>query len=138
MTFKMIDDAESLVTEKGIHDMWKIAETLFPIHRSLAGPGVLKLLRETEKFIPITVHEYNSGDTVGDWALPDEWEVKEAYIENMRGERIVDFAENQIHLMGYSSPIDKVVTREELEPHLFSKPALPQAIPYVDSYYRPN
>ena len=117
--------------------MYDLAGELFPICRSITGEGTRKTLRRIQQDIPqMTIHEVPSGTKVFDWTVPEEWRIDEAYIEDSAGDRIIDFKQNNLHVVGYSTPIDEVVSLEELDKHLYSLPDHPDWIPYVTSYYK--
>ena len=117
-------------------DMHSWAADLFPICRSITGLGVRKTLKYLEALLPnLTIHEVPSGERALDWIVPEEWNVRAAWVEDTTGKKVIDFEETNLHLMGYSEPVDFVVSREELDAHLYSLPEQPEAIPYVTSYY---
>jgi aminopeptidase-like protein len=113
-----------------------LAAELYPICRSLTGEGTRRTLRRIAAEMPLEIHEVPSGTRVLDWTVPDEWNVRDAWIDGPGGERIVDFADHNLHLMGYSEPIDARLSLTELLPHLHSLPGQPDAIPYRTSYYK--
>jgi len=117
-------------------EMYELAAQLYPICRSITGNGVRQTLSALQEIIPIKVHEVPSGTQVFDWTVPKEWNIRDAYIKNPAGERIVDFLQCNLHVVGYSIPVRRIMRREELRPYLFSLPEHPDWVPYRTSYYR--
>jgi aminopeptidase-like protein len=116
--------------------MYGWAEDLFPFNRSITGNGVRETLNYLKRLIPdLVIHEVPSGVKAFDWTVPEEWNIESAYIENHHGVRIVDFNNNNLHVVGYSIPIDAWMSLDELDLHLHSIPMQPDVIPYETSYY---
>ncbi|QWE27627.1 DUF4910 domain-containing protein [Polynucleobacter sp. AP-Ainpum-60-G11] len=116
--------------------MYRWAVDLFPLTRSITGEGVRETLRYFKELCnDLAIKSIPSGENVFDWVVPDEWWIEEAYIESSCGERLLDFKENNLHVVGYSQPIDAFIDYEELSHHLYSLEDNPKAIPYVTSYY---
>ncbi len=118
--------------------MHALATRLFPICRSITGEGVRETLRIIKEYIPLTIHEVPTGTSAFDWMVPQEWNIRAAYIADRKGDKIVDFRKNNLHVVGYSIPVNKTISRAELEEHLYSLPDQPDAIPYITSYYAPR
>ncbi len=116
--------------------IYKLVEDLFPICRSITGNGVRETFQIIKSHLPnLKIHEVPSGEKCFDWIIPNEWNVKDAYIKNEAGEKVVDFKINNLHLLNYSIPINIKIPLKELEKHLYSLPEQPDVIPYVTSYY---
>ncbi len=109
--------------------------TLYPICRSITGEGLRSTLRYIGEHIPLVLTEVPTGTRVLDWEVPPEWTVRAATVDTRDGHRVIDFARHNLHLVQYSQPIDRTVTRAELEEHLHSLPEQPALIPYRTSYY---
>lgn len=121
-------------------EMMTLAKNLFPLNRSLTGDGVRESLAIIKSYIPnLSIYETPSGTQVGDWVVPLEWKIRKAYIQDLTtGHRVVDLDLNNLHVVGYSTPVDLILSRDQLEDHLYSLPDQPEAIPYVTSYYQKN
>jgi len=116
--------------------LYSWAKDLFPITRSIAGPGVRETLNYVKKIIPsIKIKGISSGKKVYGWKVPKEWEIKDAYIKNSKGKKIIDFKKNNLHVINYSIPVRKKLTLKQLKPYLYTIQNQPHAIPYITSYY---
>lgn len=117
--------------------IYALLKRLFPICRSLTGAGVRQTLSILRELLPdIHVHEVPSGTPCFDWHIPKEWNICDAYILDPQGHKILDFHQNNLHVLGYSVPVDQEMSLQELLPHLHSLPEQPDAIPYLTSYYQ--
>lgn len=118
--------------------MHQLIEELYPICRSITGNGVRQTLEIVNNHIPLQIHEIPSGTKVFDWVVPKEWNIRDAYLADGDGNKIVDFSHSNLHILNYSAPIHKKVSLEELRPHLFTNEEHPNWIPYRTSYYQEN
>lgn len=118
--------------------MLTLIEELFPICRSITGDGVRETLRVLQEHVMLEMNEVPSGTKVLDWTVPPEWNIRAAYIARLDGARVVDFANNNLHIVQYSTPVDEVMTLSDLRGHLHTLPDQPEWIPYRTSYYREN
>ncbi len=116
-------------------ELESLFDRLWPICRSLTGEGFRRSLQILSETMPLEKVEVPTGTPVLDWTVPREWNISEAYLEDESGRRWVDFAENNLHVLNYSVPTDQWLNRSELDSHLYSLPEMPDAIPYVTSYY---
>ena len=129
-----------LVELVGIADLGAELETLlqrlYPICRSITGQGVRDTLAILGEEMPLTVHEVPSGTQAFDWVVPKEWNIRDAYVKNAQGERVIDFEQSNLHVVGYSIPVSQKMSLAELRPKLHSLPAHPDWIPFRSSFYR--
>jgi aminopeptidase-like protein len=123
------------LTEGIGEEIFALAAKIFPICRSITGNGVRQTLREIATHIALEMHEVPTGTRVFDWTIPREWNIRDAYIKDSRGVKIVDFARSNLHLMSYSVPVRKFVSLAELRQHVHTLPEQPDLIPYRTSYY---
>jgi aminopeptidase-like protein len=115
-----------------------LAARIFPICRSITGDGVRQTLREVGAHIDLDIHEVATGTPVLDWTIPREWNIRDAWIKNERGEKIVDFKRSNLHVMSYSMPVQRRMSLAELKKHIYTLPDQPDLIPYRTSYYAEN
>lgn len=118
---------------RGLH---RFASDLYPICRSITGDGLRQTLSAIQRRISLQISEVPTGTVVFDWTVPKEWNIRDAYIKDARGERVVDFQQNNLHVLNYSSPVREKMPLSELRPHLFTIPEHPDWIPYRTSYYQ--
>ena len=128
------------IENKG-EEIYRLTEKIFPICRSITGKGVRETLSIINEYlspdnIQFDIKEVPSGTEVFDWTVPKEWDIRSAYIEDESGKKIIDMKDNNLHVLGYSMPIDKWVTLEELRSMVYTQPDQPDLIPYVTSYYK--
>jgi aminopeptidase-like protein len=117
-------------------EMIRFIADLYPICRSITGDGVRETLRRVQRRVPIEIHEVPSGTQVFDWTVPREWNIRDAWIKNPRGEKVVDFQRLNLHVLNYSVPIHGRLPLSELKSHLFTLPDQPDLVPYRTSYYK--
>ncbi len=111
-------------------------DRLWPITRSLTGDGNRKSLAILSELVDLKVSEVPSGTACFDWNVPPEWNIKDAWVKNSAGEKVIDFKENNLHILGYSVPFSGDLSFKELEEHLYTLPNQPELIPYLTSYYK--
>jgi aminopeptidase-like protein len=123
-------------------EMYNLADKIFPYCRSITGQGVRDTLHDLKEYIEadgnatLEIHEIPSGTKVFDWTVPREWAIREAYIEDEDGNHIIDMKDCNLHVLGYSTPVDEWVDLDELKTHIYTQPDQPDVIPYVTSYYK--
>lgn len=132
-SFPPQQDARSLGRE-----IYALVEDLYPICRSITGNGFRQTLQRLGREIPLAVHEVPTGTQVFDWTVPREWNIRDAYVKNGQGQRIIDFRKHNLHLVNYSIPVHRKMSLQELQLHLHSLPEQPDLIPYRTSYYNEN
>ena len=114
----------------------QLGKKIFNIHRSITGKGTLKTLKILKKKNnSLKIKHFNTNKKVFDWKIPSEWNIKDAYVSDLNGNKIIDFKKNNLHIVAYSRPIDKYISKSELLARLHYLKSQPKAIPYVTSYY---
>jgi aminopeptidase-like protein len=116
-------------------ELYKLVAELYPICRSITGDGVRRTLEIIDREIGLEVHEVPTGTQVLDWTVPREWNVRDAWVADPAGERVIDFQASNLHLVSYSVPVRATVSLAELKEHLFTLPDQPDLVPYRTSYY---
>jgi aminopeptidase-like protein len=116
-------------------EIFSLAARIYPICRISTGDGVRRTLAELRERVGLETHEVPTGTQVFDWTIPREWNIRDAYIKNPRGERVVDFRASNLHVLNYSIPVHLTLPLAELKKHIFTLPDQPSLIPYRTSYY---
>ncbi|MEO8040686.1 MAG: DUF4910 domain-containing protein [Betaproteobacteria bacterium] len=116
-------------------ELFDCVADLYPICRSITGEGVRETLARLARLVPLSVHEVPSGTTAFDWTVPNEWNIRDAYVKDIHGQRVVDFQRSNLHVVSYSAPICRRMPLSELRPHLHALPDRPDWIPYRTTYY---
>jgi aminopeptidase-like protein len=116
----------------------RLMAELFPICRSITGDGFRKSMEILRRHVPLEIREVPSGTRVFDWTVPKEWNIRDAYIKNPKGRKIVDFRKSNLHVVSYSIPVKTHLSLKDLKKHLFTLPAYPDWVPYRTSYYEEN
>jgi aminopeptidase-like protein len=124
--------------EKVGYEIYRMVFDLYPICRSITGDGVRETLKYIRKTIPLEIKEVPSGTQVFDWTIPKEWNIRDAYVKDSKGNKVIDFRKSNLHILNYSVPVQKKVSLQELQEHLFTIPEYPDWIPYRTSYYNEN
>ena len=127
------------MNQQVFNNIFSYSKKLFPICRSITGPGLLKTLRILKKINKdIKIHKIKSGTKVFDWIVPSEWVIKDAFVEDKFGKKIINFKKNNLHLINYSKPFSSTLTLKNLLKKIYSLPDKPNSIPYITSYYKKN
>lgn len=129
-------NASKQVINSSCGDINSYLQRLFPLCRSITGEANRESLRILQEIIPLTIHEVPTGTTVFDWKIPDEWVIRDAWIADGGGNRIIDFKKSNLHVVSYSEPVSAKMNWSDLQPHLYLHQDLPNAIPYRTSYYK--
>src|SRR6476660_941404 len=119
-------------------ELYDRVERLYPICRSITGDGVRETLGIIGREIQLATTEVPTGTQVFDWTIPREWNIRDAYVKDSEGRKVIDFAASNLHVLNYSVPVHQKIGLSDLQNHLFSIPDRPDVIPYKTSYYSPN
>ncbi len=133
-----VDGVKSSSPDRTGLAMHNLMAELYPICRSITGDGIRNTLRRLQEIIPLEIHEVPTGTQVLDWRIPREWNIRDAYVKDEEGRRIIDFRAHTLHVLNYSIPFRSQMTWDALRPHLFTLPDHPDWIPYRTSYYDDN
>jgi aminopeptidase-like protein len=132
---RVADLGQSVDLAEAGREMHALVEELYPLCRSITGAGLRATLDRIARDVPLARHEVPTGTRVLDWTVPREWSVRDAWVKNARGERVVDFRRSNLHVVQYSVPVHRRMSLAELRPHLHTLPDRPDWIPYRTSYY---
>ena len=130
--------AESRVDNEAsiaVTNLYELVRNLYPICRSITGDGVRTTLRRIQQLLPVSICEVPSGTRVFDWTVPREWNIRDAWVKSLAGERVVDFRKSSLHVVSYSVPVHKRISLAELRRHIHTLPEHPSWVPYKTSYY---
>ncbi len=119
-------------------EMYDFISDMYPICRSITGDGVRETLNLIKEHIPVKIYEVPTGTKVFDWEIPNEWNIRDGYIKNQKGEKILDFKKLNLHVLNYSTPITGKMNLSDLKEHIFTIPDKPEWVPYRTSYYAEN
>lgn len=137
MTPIAVSDFNAVIDSTEVGElMYELVRELYPVCRSITGNGVRETLHRVGEHIPLKVHEIPTGTQVFDWTVPKEWNIRDAYVKNSDGLKVIDFKKSSLHVLNYSISIHKQVSLAELREHLFTLPSHPDWIPYKTSYYQ--
>src|SRR5277367_5915698 len=137
MSKKQLKDVlESWDSAQQGRELYDLVAVLYPICRSITGDGVRQSLRLLQQRVPLTLQEVPTGTQVFDWTVPKEWNIRDAYIKNSKGERVVEFKQNNLHVVNYSVPIQARMRLSELKQYIYALPDKPDWVPYRTSYYK--
>jgi aminopeptidase-like protein len=132
-----VNSIKSLANDEDMGQvMYEFIRQMYPLCRSITGAGFRETLSLIGCHIPLEIHEVPTGTTVFDWTVPKEWNIRDAYVKNMAGERVIDFQKSNLHVVSYSVPVKTTMPLTELKKHLFTLPEFPDWIPYRTSYYQ--
>jgi len=134
-----ISDVQNQLDAQALgQEMHGLIADLYPVCRSITGDGFRRTMQRLQKEIALQVHEVPTGTQVFDWTVPKEWNIRDAYVRNSRGERVIDFRKHNLHVVNYSVPVRRRMGLQELKQHLHTLPGQPNLIPYRTSYYSEN
>jgi len=129
-------DASGVLPDDRGEEMYRFISELYPICRSITGQGIRDTFGRIQQHIPLSITAVPSGTQVFDWTVPLEWNIRDAYVADRQGVRVIDFKQSNLHVVSYSIPTAARMPLRELKAHLFTLPDNPDWIPYRTSYYK--